>query len=71
MAYMSQEKKAKIAPKVKEILKRYGIKGRLGVNNHSTLVLNDAPPIASESPGPEANLRDLKLTSSKLSVSHS
>lgn len=37
---MSQEKKAKIAPKVKEILKRYGIKGRLGVNNHSTLVLN-------------------------------
>jgi hypothetical protein len=40
MAYMSQEKKAKIAPTVKEILKRYGIKGSLSVRNHSTLVLN-------------------------------
>lgn len=40
MAYMSQEKKAKIAPKVKEILKKYGIKGRLGVHHHSTLVMN-------------------------------
>jgi hypothetical protein len=40
MAYMSQEKKAKIAPIVKAILKRYGIKGSLAVRNHSTLVLN-------------------------------
>jgi len=40
MAYMSQEKKAKIAPTVKEILKRYNIKGSLAVRNHSTLVLN-------------------------------
>jgi hypothetical protein len=40
MAYMSQERKAKIAPVVKSILKRYGIKGSLAVNNHSTLVLN-------------------------------
>jgi hypothetical protein len=40
MAYMSQEKKAKIAPIVKEILKRYNIKGSLAVRNHSTLVLN-------------------------------
>jgi hypothetical protein len=40
MAYMSQEKKAKIAPKVKSILKRFGVKGSLAVRNHSTLVLN-------------------------------
>lgn len=40
MAYMSQEKKAKIAPTVKSILKKYNIKGSLAVRNHSTLVLN-------------------------------
>jgi hypothetical protein len=40
MAYMSQEKKAKIAPTVKSILKRYNVKGSLAVRNHSTLVLN-------------------------------
>lgn len=39
MAYMSQEKKAKIAPVVKAILKKYGIKGSLSVRNHSTLTL--------------------------------
>ena len=40
MAYMNQDKKAKIAPQVKAVLKKYGIKGSLGVRNHSTLVLN-------------------------------
>jgi len=40
MAYMNQEKKAKIAPKVKAILKKYGIKGTLSVRNHSSLCLN-------------------------------
>jgi hypothetical protein len=40
MAYMSQEKKARIAPTVKAILKKYGVKGSLAVRNHSTLVLN-------------------------------
>ena len=40
MAYMSQEKKAKIAPAVKAILKKYNVKGSLAVRNHSTLVLN-------------------------------
>jgi hypothetical protein len=40
MAYMSQEHKAKIAPVVKEILKKYGVKGTLAVRNHSSLVLN-------------------------------
>jgi len=40
MAYMSQEKKAKIAPVVKAVLKKYKVKGSLSVRNHSTLVLN-------------------------------
>jgi hypothetical protein len=39
MAYMSQEHKAKLAPTIKEICKRYGIKATLGVRNHSTLML--------------------------------
>jgi hypothetical protein len=37
---MSQEKKAKIAPVVKKILAKHGIKGSLSVRNHSTLVLS-------------------------------
>lgn len=39
MAYVSQELKAKIAPKVKALLKQYGLKGSLSVRHHSTLVL--------------------------------
>ena len=40
MAYMNQETKAAKAPKIKDILKKYGVKGSLAVGNHSTLVLN-------------------------------
>ena len=40
MAYMSQEKKAKIAPKIKAILAKYKVKGSLSVRNHMTLCLN-------------------------------
>ena len=40
MAYMSQERKSQIQSKVKEILKRYDVKGTLAVRHHSTLVLN-------------------------------
>jgi hypothetical protein len=40
MAYVSQELKAKIAPKIKAILAKNGLKGTLAVRNHSTLVLN-------------------------------
>lgn len=40
MAYMSQEKKAKIAPAIKAILKKYKVKGSLSVRNHMSLVLN-------------------------------
>ena len=39
MAYMSQERKAKIAPVVKAILKKYNVKGSLSVRNHMTLCL--------------------------------
>ena len=38
MAYMNQERKAKVAAKVKPILAKYGMKGSLSVRNHSTIV---------------------------------
>ena len=40
MAYVSQELKSKLAPKIKAICKKYGVKASLAVRNHSTLVLN-------------------------------
>lgn len=40
MAYMSQEKKKKIAEELKKVMKGTGIKYTLGVNNHSTIVMN-------------------------------
>jgi len=40
MAYMNQEKKKELAPAIKEICKKHGIKATLGVNNYSTLNLN-------------------------------
>jgi hypothetical protein len=39
MAYMSQERKSQIAPAVKAVLKKYGVKGTLAVRNHMSLVL--------------------------------
>ena len=39
MAYMNQEKKAKIAAAIKPILKKYGVKGTLAVRHHSTITL--------------------------------
>lgn len=39
MAYMSQEKKARLAPQVKAVLKKYGVKGSLSIRNHMALVL--------------------------------
>jgi hypothetical protein len=39
MAYMSQEHKARLAPTIKAICKKYGIKASLAVRHHSTLVL--------------------------------
>lgn len=40
MAYFNQERKKAMAPKIKEILKKYGLKGSLAVRHHSTVVLN-------------------------------
>ena len=40
MAYMNQQKKAKIAAALKPVLKKYGIKGTLSVRNHSSINLN-------------------------------
>lgn len=39
MAYMSQERKKELSPKIKEICKKYGIKATLSTTRHS-LVLN-------------------------------
>jgi hypothetical protein len=40
MAYVSQEMKAKLAPRIKDICKKHGVKATLAVRHHSTLVLN-------------------------------
>lgn len=40
MAYIDQTRKAAIAPKVKEILAKYGLKGSLSIKDHSELVLS-------------------------------
>jgi hypothetical protein len=40
MAYVSQELKAKLAPTIKAVCKKYGIKATIAVRNHSTLCLN-------------------------------
>lgn len=39
MAYISQEQKAKIAPVVKAICAKYGVKATLSVNRHTSLNL--------------------------------
>jgi len=40
MAYMSQENKKSKEPLIKALLKKYGLKGSVGVKHHSTLVVN-------------------------------
>jgi len=40
MAYMNQDMKAKLAPAIKAVFARYGIKGSISVDNHSSLVVN-------------------------------
>jgi len=39
MAYFNQEKKKKLAPQIKKVLSKYGLKGSISVNNHNTLVV--------------------------------
>jgi len=40
MAYMNKERKAILAPAIKAVLKKYGMKGSIAVRNYSTLVVN-------------------------------
>ena len=40
MAYMNQNLKAELAPGIKAVLKKYGMKGSIAVRNHMTLVVN-------------------------------
>ena len=40
MAFMDQRQKAFLAPAIKAVLKKYDMKGTIGVRNHSTLVVN-------------------------------
>jgi hypothetical protein len=40
MAYVSQDLKSKLSPRIKAICKKYGVKASLAVRNHMTLVLN-------------------------------
>jgi len=40
MAYISQDEKKVLAVEIKSVLKKYGMKATIGVNNHSTLVVN-------------------------------
>jgi antitoxin component of RelBE/YafQ-DinJ toxin-antitoxin module len=40
MAFMNQEMKKKLAPGIKEVLKKYGMKGTLAVRDHMVLVVN-------------------------------
>ena len=39
MAYMNRARKAELAPAVRAVLARYGIKGTIGVSNYSTLTV--------------------------------
>jgi hypothetical protein len=40
MAYISQEKKAALAPGIKAVLKKYGMKGTIATRHNSTLICN-------------------------------
>jgi hypothetical protein len=40
MAYMNQARKAELAPAIKAVLKKFGMKGTIGVSNYSTLIVN-------------------------------
>ena len=40
MAWMNQERKAQLAPGIKAVFAKYGVKGSIGVRHHSSLVVN-------------------------------
>ena len=39
MAFVSQGMKKELAPNIKAVLKKYGMKGSISINNHSSLVV--------------------------------
>jgi len=39
MAYVSQEDKKALAPQIKKVLSKYGMKGSISIRHHSTLVV--------------------------------
>jgi hypothetical protein len=40
MAYISQDDKKTLAPGIKAVLKKFGMKGTIAIDNHSSLVVN-------------------------------
>ena len=40
MAYVSQEEKKVLSVNIKKVLKKYNVKGTIGIQHHSTLVVN-------------------------------
>ena len=40
MAYISQQDKKTLAPAIKAVFKKYGLKGTIGIKNHMTLCAN-------------------------------
>ena len=40
MAYISQQDKKDLAPAIKAVLKKYGMKGTIAINHYSSLVVN-------------------------------
>ena len=40
MAYISQQDKKTLAPAIKAVFKKYGLKGTIGIENHMTLCAN-------------------------------
>ena len=39
MAFVSKQDKAELAPEIKKVLSKYGMKGSISIRNHSTLVV--------------------------------
>lgn len=40
MAYISQDMKKELAPGIKAVLKKYGMKGSIAIDHHSSLIVN-------------------------------
>ena len=62
MAYVSQEMKKELAPGIKAVLKKYGMKGSISINHHSSLVVTlQEGPLCFE--GLDARGNDIFYTS--------